>query len=272
MQGSADVIVALVVVLVACDASSYGDASAARDGVTTRSSNGTSPMTLVAEFAELERLFDAASIDLVVANVEHKVVETSACEVTTEPQCMRCELAPLTAVLPHELARSLRVAPVSFLKRAGLKRVLLCEKLTYVGNHGAAPLGSVDYGRGALLVQRVALGQVARGVIQHELYHLFDIELATRDRGWQALNPEGFRYGRESPSGFARPYGMTNAAEDKATVYEAIITGDLCRLATGDRVLLAKGRLVRQRIRAAIGDDAKFLDELAPCLTREGGT
>ena len=266
---------ALIALAIACDDKPAPSATAApTTPIETPPSPASppsppSPSSLVAGHAELDELLEAIGAELEVASDKLAIIETSPCAVTQEQGCMRCELAPRTAVPPLEVVTALRIAPVSFLEAAGIKRVQICGKLEYLGDHGAAPIGSVDFARGTLILQTLALKGNARSVIQHEIFHLFDVREPTRDRAWLALNPKGFRYGTPSSAGgFAAPYGMTNVREDKATIYEAIIKKDLCRLAETDRIVLAKGRLVRKRIHAAIGDDVKFVDELAPCLAR----
>ena len=209
-------------------------------------------------------------IELVSRTPDSAQTDLSPCTETHDTRCMRCTLAdpkPLDAGFYGELGRGLEMSPRSFWEAAGLRRVVLCAELAYLDPElTRPPQATVDFTRRELLVSTGMVRADNKGTIQHELYHLFD-KLAWDDRAWSALNPKGFKYGTTTPSrGFVRTYGMKNVVEDKATVYESIIGGRFCLLAEQDPSILAKGKLVRQRIRAAIADDAKYLDDLAPCL------
>ena len=215
--------------------------------------------------ARLDAVLRDLGVELVLATPEQSELDTSACAATTGTQCMRCALAAAPSdAAAEQLAAALTAAPASFIAAAGLRRVALCTKLDYAGDHDAPPGGTIDFARGALFVQASAFAGNARGVVQHELFHLFDLQVPSRDDAWLELHPKGFRYGGAPAEGFARDYGRTSIREDKATVYEAIITGELC--ARQDGILLAKARLVRARIAGAIGGDVTFVDELAPCV------
>jgi hypothetical protein len=211
----------------------------------------------------LDRILRETGAELVLASDTEHELKTAACAVTKAPNCVRCKLASAADLAARELAEALEAAPVSFLKIAALKRVAVCAELEYLGDHGDAPPATIDLSRGMLLVRHDA---VTRGVVQHEIYHLFDARVPSKDAPWHALNPRGFRYGQRASDGFARAYGMTSIREDKATVYEAVIKRELCT--HPEPIVIAKAKLVRTRIRDVIGDDAAFVDELAPCLQR----
>ena len=207
---------------------------------------------------------EAANVEIIVATPERSRFDTSACAVVHDARCVRCALASNVEAQHYEaLAQALALVPRSFVEASAVKRVVLCNKLSGPDTTRGA---TIDPARGALLLKIEVLEKYAVDVLHHEMFHMFDITAPTHDTAWVALNPAGFRYGARdrAPRGFVRAYSTTNAREDKATVYEAIITKKLCK--TDDDVVLAKARLVRERIRAAIGEDAKYIDKLAPCL------
>jgi hypothetical protein len=209
-------------------------------------------------------------IELVTRTADRTQIDLTPCTDTKDTRCMRCTLAdprPLDVGFYGELGRGLEMSPRSFWKAAGLERVILCTELAYLDpDLSRPPQATVDFARRELLVSTSMVRADNKGTTQHELYHLFD-KLGWDDRAWSALNTKTFKYGSTTPSrGFVRAYSMKNVVEDKATVYEAIIGGRFCLLAEHDTIILAKGKLVRDRIRAAIGDDAEYLDTLAPCL------
>ncbi len=98
-----------------------------------------------------------------------------------------------------------------------------------------------------------------RDTLHHELYHLMDpifqegqIAVETY-ANWVNLNPKGIMaYGnqpinsQERPIGFARAYGTKNPQEDRATVFEALMTG--VDFSTNDTVLTQKVASIRQQV------------------------
>lgn len=76
--------------------------------------------------------------------------------------------------------------------------------------------------------------------VHHEIWHAIETKILREDpkafADWEKLNPEGFAYSRdaalvnsmkahlEPDDWFVRGYGMSNVKEDRATVYEAIVT------------------------------------------------
>lgn len=220
-------------------------------------------------------------------------------------RCYRCTLAvfdpaPGEAAHPLEpalrtLATTLLAYPHSFLRAARVERIALCRKLApeaaaaaeAAGAPGAADAPAEDHvaglaeSAGRRLMVNLDRFDVARpdATLHHEIFHLFDHATATgrdhrRDPEWERLNPPGFRYGDPAAAfaitaGFVNDYAKTNAAEDKASVFEYLMsyTDELCARTTDDPLLLAKARLVLSRVEAAVPPGfGEFARRKAPCL------
>ena len=88
----------------------------------------------------------------------------------------------------------------------------------------------------------LAAGDYEEWAVHHEIWHAMEARIRREAprafNDWNRLNPEGFSYSgdtalmegakahREPEDWFARDYGKYNAKEDRATVYEAIVTKD----------------------------------------------
>jgi hypothetical protein len=102
-----------------------------------------------------------------------------------------------------------------------------------------------------------------RRTIHHEVLHLMDSEFSNEGGpiygpNWDSLNQEGFHYKVGSPGasavpnrlrifkdntqwqGFAEPYGMNIATEDRATIYARLMTAHVADEGRGDQPFLAK--------------------------------
>jgi hypothetical protein len=102
-----------------------------------------------------------------------------------------------------------------------------------------------------------------RRTIHHEVLHLMDREFS-KEGGpiygthWDSLNQEGFRYKIGSPGaasgpsglrfykdntkwqGFAEPYGMNIATDDRATLYARLMTAHVADEGRGDQPFFEK--------------------------------
>jgi hypothetical protein len=141
------------------------------------------------------------------------------------------------AILNSEWSRY----PPDLVKRAGIRRIILCEGLR-LGDQLRAAIP--DFESGDLYLD-VARGSAAPGyqreVIHHELFHVIDLRddgLLYADPAWSALNAPGFQYGNGGVSaqgdawsavlnpnlaGFLNTYSMTGVEEDKAEIYANLI-------------------------------------------------
>jgi hypothetical protein len=212
---------------------------------------------------------------------------------------------PLEPAL-RTLATTLLAYPHSFLRAARVERIALCRKLAPESAESAespeaagapsAPAGTdapAEYhvaglaeSAGRRLMVSLERQDASRpdATLHHEIFHLFDHATAAgrdhrRDPEWERLNPPGFRYGDPAATfaitaGFVNDYAKTNAAEDKASVFEYLMSyaDELCARAVDDPLLLAKARLVLSRVEAAVPPGlGEFARRRAPCLAPPGG-
>ena len=89
-----------------------------------------------------------------------------------------------------------------------------------------------------IIIARTGIGSV---LVHHEIWHAMEVRIglakAQNFRTWKSLNPGGFKYTKEyeaEPTGreeepddwFVREYSKTFESEDRATVFEAMMTKD----------------------------------------------
>jgi hypothetical protein len=163
------------------------------------------------------------------------------------------------------LAEEWSLYPPELIKKLGLRRIILCEALSFAGQlRTAIP----DFEHDDLYLD-VGSGRYddvyVRKVIHHELFHFIDWRNGTlyRDERWAALLPPGVKYGRGGKNaqddatgslldnrleGFVNRYSMSGVEEDKAEVFCHMI---VCWPAVEERVktdkyLKAKVQLMRE--------------------------
>jgi hypothetical protein len=260
------------------------------------------------DLADLRSIAGAASIALEIGPAP--ILRTQSCDAAataTSPgappagalpahgdaRCYRCTLAgfepdpdgarhPLEASL-RTLATTLLAYPHSFLRAARIERIALCRKLVDDADGETAEhvAGLAESAARRLMVNLDPRDLAhADATLHHEIFHLFDHATAPggdhqRDAAWERINPRGFRYGDAASSttdaGFVNDYARTNAAEDKASVFEYLMSypDELCARGADDPRLLAKARLVLSRIEAAVPPGlGEFARRKAPCLAR----
>jgi len=162
------------------------------------------------------------------------------------------------------VADELRRYPPSFLRRAGLWRVVLCAGLRESGR-GIPSLPNVKH---SLLLDVAATGDYLRRLLHHEVFHFADYaedDLVTIDAAWSALNAEGFTYGSGGRSvrsasagslveleGFVSVYATSALEEDKAELFAVMMTRPtwLARRLAEDPVLRRKEAHLRGRLRS----------------------
>ncbi len=166
----------------------------------------------------------------------------------------------------------------NLLVRAGLKRIVLCEQLAFMGQlRNAVP----DFESGTLYLE-VKRGQhntrYLRRVMHHDFFHMIDY----RDDGslyqddlWCGLNPKDFKYGKGGQSaqdqantavlsdrypGFLNHYSTTGVEEDKAEIFAwMIVEPDIMAERQADPTLAAKMDRIKQLMRGFSADaDDRF--------------
>jgi hypothetical protein len=169
------------------------------------------------------------------------------------------DLATTTVVLVDELT----LLPRSFVRRIGLRRVVLCGEL----HEERRPIPSLPNYRNTLIVDAQASPPFMRRLVHHEVFHFADLAddgVVRGDPDWQALNPVGFEYGSggramrecsaaafgEAPDGFVSRYATAAIEEDKAEVFAFLMTrpAAMAQLSQEDPVVAAKAETMRKLV------------------------
>ena len=174
--------------------------------------------------------------------------------------------------------------PRGFVTMVNLPRIILCRDLSVAGQPRAAV---PDFGDCTLYLD-VALGRHSgryqRYVIHHDFFHMLDYSddgIIRRDEEWEALNPEGFRYGpggwiyhddrqagagRDDVPGFLNRYSTSGVEEDKAEVFANMMVDYKAVLVQSeqDPVLAQKVGMMKERVRHLCGDMDDAFWELLP--------
>jgi len=195
----------------------------------------------------------------------------------------------LAAYLPL-LASEFNLYPASFVRRSGVKRIVLCTELKFSGQRwNAVP----DYDHDTLYLEVVRGNHdpiYQRRVIHHDFFHFVDWQddgEVDRDPAWSALNPQGFRYGlggaaaQNDPRGqlldptlvgFVDRYAQSAVEEDKAELFAALVVcgESTVRRAERDEILASKIRMLRANCLAFCPEiDERFWKQTR--LLRRGG-
>lgn len=167
--------------------------------------------------------------------------------------------------------------PPDLIKRSKLKRVVLCDELSFAGQRrNAIP----DYENDTLYLDVVRGKEnktYVRKVIHHEFFHIIDYRddgQVYEDERWAKLNPADFKYDRgggtgaqgtadtsvltDKYPGFLNHYSTTGAEEDKAEVFANLIVDGayVADRAKKDKVLAAKVERMKELL-------AKFCPEMS---------
>lgn len=155
--------------------------------------------------------------------------------------------------------------PTDFVKRSGLKRVVLCKELSFAGQRrNAIP----DYEHDVLYLD-VSRGTCSkdylRAVIHHEFFHIIDYRddgLVYKDERWTALNLAEFKYGSGGRNaqdlqetsvltdrfpGFLNHYSTTAVEEDKAEVFANMIVNPVYVGDRGKKDVVLRAKVERMR-------------------------
>lgn len=177
------------------------------------------------------------------------------------------DLTDYLALLDSELA----VYKAGTLEKVGVRDVVLCGRL-FLGRHEFGGMALSNRGTVFLTTARyLSNRRYARGAIHHEIFHLIDAHdgFDDSDLQWERLNANGFRYGKggayhaddwsalipnESVAGFLNKYARSAAVEDKAEVFEYMMSAPqiLTDRMSGDEILSAKYRELRSRLKKSL--------------------
>jgi N-acetylneuraminic acid mutarotase len=155
--------------------------------------------------------------------------------------------------------------PPEFVKRSGVKKIVICKDLAYDGQLRAAVPG---LGSGILYYDAERSGNYDsyhRAVVHHEYFHLVDWRDDRKlyvDEQWSALNPSDFKYGRGGVHvqadrtqgltydrlGFMNKYSTQGVEEDKAEIFSYLITEPklMANRIKSDSVVAAKVKMMKQ--------------------------
>jgi hypothetical protein len=209
------------------------------------------------------------------------------------PGCMRCEVAGRvdTADVDPDMIDGVSIAfaqyPQSMLEATKLEHVALCKTIRLYGKTDELSGVAVYDDHRVVISLENFVGKrhddggpfTIEEVVHHELFHLLDHAAfgATfaLDFEWDALNPESFAYRdpavpQARPTGFVNTYATTNEPEDRASTYEYLMghPDKLCAIARADPIVLAKVRVVWNRVAGVAGE--AFLRRYAGCVEQLG--
>lgn len=179
--------------------------------------------------------------------------------------------APASAIQKYAglFASEFSLYPPGLVKRVRLRRIVLCEQLSFAGQRRNA-VPDFEHDTLYLDVSRGASNPLyLRKVVHHEFFHMIDNRddgLLYQDERWKALNHDSFRYGnggRESQNlastsvltedfpGFLNHYSTTGVEEDKAEMFaNLIVEPNYVRKRTAmDPVLAGKAVQMKQLLR-----------------------
>ncbi|MEM8884912.1 MAG: putative zinc-binding metallopeptidase, partial [Planctomycetota bacterium] len=174
------------------------------------------------------------------------------------------ETEAYAGVLAEEFARY----PADFIKRSGLRGIVLGSRLTFDGQKRSA---LPDRNRWYLVYDVTVKSTKAyrRHVIHHEYFHLIDwvgTSYRWRQKQWNKLNPEGFKYGKggkdsqadslawylsTGTKGFLNRYSKSHVTEDMAEVYAFVLTqpGKVAVRAKRDKIVAAKVEMMKDHLK-----------------------
>lgn len=175
--------------------------------------------------------------------------------------------APLLRLLDDAFS----VYPPEFFSRFRTSKYpdgLLILLVDGIENEGVTYGGVETTGNGLLEIILSRTG-VDRHTIHHELYHAMEVRILAENKRafdkWRTLNPRGFSYSQknsaligedqfaEPDDWFAREYSKTFEEEDRATVFEDIMTKDEAWWSTRPH-LQKKAEFLLEKISAVFGD------------------
>lgn len=174
----------------------------------------------------------------------------------TGARAVRRELADYVPIFVEEFSRY----PVDFVKKTGVRRIVLCKDLAFAGDFRAS---IPDYDHTVMYYDAVRGAyseDYQRATVHHEFFHMIDWKddrQVYQDEAWTRLNRAGFEYGArhvrgvdrsmwgrldDNLEGFLNRYAMTGVQEDKAEIFCYLIVKPemIERRARTDAILAAK--------------------------------
>lgn len=183
----------------------------------------------------------------------------------SEPKVMGADAdkEKIDEYLPIFLAE-FNLYPAEFIKKIGLRKIVLCKQLAFDGQKRSAYPGFVS----KILCYDVESGSYnemyRRSVVHHEFFHLIDYVDDGKvyvDKQWASLNSKDFAYGFSgkrvqgdktqsltfNKPGFMNKYSTQGVEEDKAEIFSyLVVSPDLMRpRIQSDPIVAAKVRMMK---------------------------
>jgi hypothetical protein len=250
------------------------------------------PTTFDRRILALRSTLGRAGIGL-TSRGKQETLSSSTCQlpeaVRNEVGCARCDLISESDPLDDAVLEAIKTAfdryPTEVLVATGMQNVALCKHIEYEQKRNHVTAGTADiYGHAMLLsvgefeneLYDASGAFTIEDIVHHELYHLLEYErmrdVYMNDPEWRLHNPLGFEYRLRlseqtaRPAGFVNVYAATNEVEDRASVFQYLMTrpDELCEMAKTDSVVRTKAAVVWRRVAALESD--RFLRDRATCV------
>ena len=167
--------------------------------------------------------------------------------------------------------------PRTFLDKAGLKYIMICDNITVNGAAGPEGLAPSHYDQSpgvfflsvTKIKKQIDAGrpEIIKHVFHHEFYHVIDSTLtkAVIDNEWKQINQNPYSSSAikanikgllKDQKGFVSDYAKNNEFEDKAEVFAYLITRnkDMRVVLASDVILYNKAKLMIERMKSISTD------------------
>lgn len=187
----------------------------------------------VSELEEFENFANRAGITVTVINKPFDVVDSYGRRVSGNMASEQKLKVYLAKILPEFL-----LYPEKFCRFSGVHELIFCDSLT---NNGHPARAFVDDEKGRIFYNVNLYSKTAMEVAQnfhHEFFHVVDRQLIGGDEKWLRINKIAAPYWNsdklfrdlgigipeECMSGYLLQYSRTNYKEDKAVMFEMLLT------------------------------------------------
>ena len=237
--------------------------------------NSKKKLKVLGEYMSAKKVYSAKEIDIFIniKNFENK----------NGFGCTKSESSYREII--NVLRKEIELYPRNFLKKSGLKYVVICEKITD-RNIDFEPTGIAlshyDKSPGVFYLNLSAISKIntnkvkkIKEVFHHEFYHIIDssLSLIILDEKWNKINEQ--EYLEEylidgsgidnSTKGYISKYSRSNAAEDKAELFAYMIVEhkEFKKIKEKDEILFKKSKLMISRLKSISKDmDKNFWKKL----------
>jgi hypothetical protein len=236
-------------------------------------------LVLLGSLVECERLHAEAGADKIDGAIDKLTNKYSIAIVVSRPQFpvktyhgeingTEGSAKNVASFLPI-LSAEWNLYPADLVKKAGLRRIVLCEELSFAGQARTA-IPDFEHRDLYLDVGRGRHSELyTRKVIHHEFFHVLDLRNGTlySDERWSRLLPKGAKYGTGGKNaqgdasgsllnpgltGFLNRYSATGVEEDKAEIFACMVVvgSTVQERAHTDAIIRAKSRRMREFLKS----------------------